>query len=291
MRDELRICKRRKKCYNPLQKGIIGRKCMSSVSEIFAKRKVFIAFIVYGYPNIEASERLIEVMAQEGVDLIEIGIPFSDPTAEGKIIAGANEVALKNGINTDKIFESLARIRHKLIGKKCAVNLAFMTYANIVFSYGKERFIAQMRDLNINALILPDVPFEEKGAFESECVKNGVDLISFVAPTSAESPDRFAQIVREAQGFIYCVSSLGVTGMRESVGGGVREMVSAIKQIRSSIPVAVGFGISSAQQAREIAEFADAIIIGSAIVKLCGEKDCIQKVGAFVKEVRKALDS
>lgn len=262
------------------------RKCMSNFNAIFTKRKGFVAFMAYGYPSIEASEKLIEVMAQNGVDLIEIGIPFSDPIAEGAVIADANEIAIKNGINTDKIFESLARVR-----KQCSVNLSFMTYANVVFSYGKERFIAQMRELEMNALILPDVPFEEKGEFDGECRANGVDLISFIAPTSVDSADRMARIVREARGFIYCVSSLGVTGMRDNVGGGVREMVERIKKIRDDIPVAVGFGISNAQKAREIAEFTDGIIIGSAIVKLCGEKDYLQKVGAFVKEVREALDS
>ena len=260
---------------------------MSNFSEIFTKRKGFVAFITYGYPSIEASEKLLEVMAQNGVDLIEIGIPFSDPTAEGAVIANANEIALKNGINTDKIFESLARVRDKI-----SANLSFMTYANVVFSYGKERFIAQMRELKMNALILPDVPFEEKGEFESDCKANGVDLISFIAPTSADSADRMAQIVREARGFIYCVSSLGVTGMREKLGVGVQEIIERIKQIRADIPVAVGFGISNAQKAREIAEFADAIIIGSAIVKLCeSEKDCVEKVARFTREVRSALDS
>lgn len=257
------------------------------MSNVFKGRKAFIAFITYGYPSIEASERLIEVMAQEGVDLIEIGIPFSDPTAEGEVITNANACALKSGINTQKIFESLARVR-----TKCTTNLAFMTYANVVFSYGKERFIAQMRDLKMNALILPDVPFEEKGKFESVCEANGVDLISFIAPTTAQNEKRFAQIVRKSKGFIYCVSSLGVTGVRVKVGGGVKEMIERIKQIRADIPVAVGFGIADAKKAREIAQFADGIIIGSAIVKLCeSENDCVQKVSAFVREVRSALDS
>lgn len=256
------------------------------MSNIFANHKAFIAFITYGYPSIEASERLIEVMAQEGVDLIEIGIPFSDPTAEGEVITNANANALKSGINTQKIFESLVRVR-----EKCAVNLAFMTYANVVFSYGAKRFIAQMRDLKMNALILPDVSFEEKGEFESECWANGVDLISFIAPTTAQNSERFTRIVRESKGFIYCVSSLGVTGVRVKVGGGVKEMIERIKQIRKDIPVAVGFGIADAKKAREIAQFADGIIIGSAIVKLCeSENDCVQKVGAFVREVRSALD-
>lgn len=257
------------------------------MNNIFAKRKGFIAFITYGYPSIEASERLIEVMTQEGVDLIEIGIPFSDPTAEGEVITNANANALKSGINTQKIFESLARVRTKY-----SVNLAFMTYANVVFSYGKERFITQMRDLQMNALILPDVPFEEKGEFESVCEANGVDLISFIAPTTAQNSERFTRIVRESRGFIYCVSSLGVTGVRVNVGGGVREMIEQIKQIRADIPVAVGFGIADAKKAREIAQFADGIIIGSAIVRMCeNENDCVQKVGAFVREVRNALDS
>lgn len=255
------------------------------MNSIFKHRKAFIAFITYGYPSIEASERLIEVMAQEGVDLIEIGIPFSDPTAEGEVITNANEFALKGGINTQKVFESIVRVR-----QKC--NLAFMTYANVVFSYGKERFLAQMRDLNMNALILPDVPFEEKSEFEGECAKNGIDLISFIAPTTAQNEKRFAQIVREARGFIYCVSSLGVTGMRENIDCGVEKMIQHAKQIRSDIPIAVGFGISSATKAREIARFADGIIIGSAIVRMCEDKsDCVQKVGAFVREVRNALDS
>lgn len=254
---------------------------------IFKNHKAFIAFITYGYPSIEASERLIEIMAQNGVDLIEIGIPFSDPTAEGEVITNANACALKRGIDTQKIFESLARVR-----KKCAVNLAFMTYANVVFSYGIKRFTTQMRDLNINTLILPDVPFEEKGEFENECKANGIDLISFIAPTTAQNKKRFEQIVRESKGFIYCVSSLGVTGVRVNVGGGVKEMVEQIKRIRADISVAVGFGIADAKKAREIAQFADGIIIGSAIVRMCeSENDCIKKVGAFVREVRNALDS
>ncbi len=257
---------------------------MSRISEAFKNKKAFIPFITCGDPSLEVSEQLVVAMAQAGADLIELGIPFSDPTAEGPVIQAASTRALAGGVTTDKIFQMVRRLR-----KTVQIPMVFMTYANVVFSYGTERFVKTAADIGMDGLILPDVPYEEKEEFDSVCRVYGLDLISLIAPTSHE---RISMIAREASGFVYCVSSLGVTGMRSEITTDVGQMVSLVKA-EKNIPCAIGFGISNPQQAREMARVSDGVIVGSAIVKLCGEygQDCVPYVADFVKKMKAAVSS
>ena len=253
-----------------------------SIAEAFSAGKAFIPFITCGDPSLSVTEQLVYAMEEAGADLIELGIPFSDPTAEGPVIQGANERALSGGVTTDKIFEMVIRIR-----EKTSIPLLFMTYANVVFSYGKERFIRNAAEIGMNGLILPDVPFEEKEEFGSVCKTYGLELVSLIAPTSH---DRITSIAREAGGFGYCVSSLGVTGVRSNITTDVGAMVSLVKQAKD-IPCAIGFGISTPDQAKAMAGKADGVIVGSAIVKLCKQygEDCIPYVKEYVREMKEAV--
>lgn len=253
------------------------------VKEAFNKGKAFIAFLTCGDPDIETTERLIAEMEKDGVDLIELGIPFSDPTAEGPVIQGANIRALSKGITTDKIFDMVKRVR-----KTVKIPLVFMTYANVVFSYGTEHFVKNAAEAGVNGLILPDVPYEEKDEFAVPCEKGGLDFISLIAPTSE---NRIAAIAKDAKGFVYCVSSLGVTGVRTAITSDIGGMVSIVRSV-SDIPVAVGFGISTPEQAADMAAKSDGIIIGSAIVKIIAQygADSVKPVGEYVKSIRAAID-
>lgn len=255
---------------------------MSRLSEVFENKKAFIPFITCGDPSLKVSEALVLAMEEAGADLIELGIPFSDPTAEGPVIQAASQRALSGGVTTDKIFDFVARLR-----EKTSIPLVFMTYANVVFSYGTERFVKRAAELGIDGLILPDVPFEEKGEFDQICKAHSLDFISLIAPTSNE---RIATIAREASGFIYCVSSLGVTGVRSEILTDIRAMTDLVKKTRD-IPCAVGFGISTPKQAQEMSKHCDGVIVGSAIVKLCGQygKDCVPYVAELVREMKAAV--
>ena len=235
------------------------------ISDAFASGKAFIPFITCGDPSLELTEQIVYAMEEAGADLIELGIPFSDPTAEGPVIQAANVRALAGGVTTDKIFEMAERIR-----KKTDIPMVFMTYANVVFSYGTERFVKKAAEIGMNGIILPDVPFEEKQEFDSVCREYGLDFISLIAPTSHE---RISMIAKEASGFVYCVSSLGVTGMRSDITTDIGAMVSLVKKA-NDIPCAVGFGISTPEQAAEMAAKSDGAIVGSAIVKLCEKYGC-----------------
>lgn len=252
------------------------------IEEAFANGKAFIPFLTCGDPSLAVTEQLVYAMEEAGADLIELGIPFSDPTAEGPVIQAANVRALKGGVTTDQIFEMVARLR-----QHTRIPMVFMTYANVVFSYGTERFIAKAAELGMDGLILPDVPFEEKEEFDSVCRKYGLDLISLIAPTSHE---RITQIAKEAEGFVYCVSSLGVTGMRSAITTDIGAMVQLVKAAKE-IPCAVGFGISTPEQAAAMAEKSDGAIVGSAIVKLCGQygEACVPYVKEYVKKMKDAV--
>lgn len=230
----------------------------------------------------DVTERLVLEMAKAGADLIELGIPFSDPIAEGPVIQEADIRALASGTTTDKIFDMVRRIR-----KKCDVPLAFMTYMNPVFTYGTERFLKNCRDAGIDAIIVPDVPFDEREELAPFCKKYGVTLISMIAPTSNE---RIRTIAKEAEGFIYVVSSLGVTGVREKITTDVGKMVRLVKEVKD-IPCAIGFGISTPEQAREMAQHADGVIVGSAIVKIIAEygEDCVPYVTDYVRRMKGAM--
>lgn len=256
---------------------------MSNITQAFSKRKAFIPFITCGDPNLAFSEKAIYTLAENGADIIELGIPFSDPVAEGGVIQKATARALESGTSVEDVFRLVAKVR-----TKSSVPLVLMTYANIVFSYGSKEFFAKARELGVDGVILPDVPYEEREEFAR--FAQGIDLIPLIAPTSN---DRIAMLATNAQGFIYCVSSLGVTGVRENIPSN-ESIIARIKQA-SSTPVAVGFGISTPDQVREIARYADGVIIGSAVVSICAlnesEEVRLQKLGAYAREIRAALDS
>ena len=255
---------------------------MSSIREAFSRGKVFIPFITCGDPDTETTLAVVREAVSNGADIVELGIPFSDPTAEGPGIQAANLRALKSGITTDKVFAMVKELRNDV-----DVPLVFMTYANVVFSYGTERFLARCDDVGINGLILPDVPFEEKEEFAPVCRAHNVALISMVAPTSE---DRIAMISREAEGFLYVVSSLGVTGTRTEITTDLASIVGAVRK-NSDIPCAIGFGISTPEQARRMSGIADGVIVGSAIIKLLAKygKDAPSYVGEYVRSMKEAI--
>ena len=255
---------------------------MIKIADAFQNGKAFIPFVTCGDPDLETTAGLVKAMAQAGADLIELGIPFSDPTAEGPVIQGANLRALSAGTTTDKVFELVRELRASV-----CVPMVFMTYANVVFSYGADRFLSRAAQAGVQGLILPDVPFEEKREFEPLCAKYGLELVSMIAPTSHQ---RITAIAREAQGFVYCVSSLGVTGVRSNITTDIGAMVSLVKQAKD-IPAAVGFGISTPEQARAMAATADGVIVGSAIVKLVAQygRESIPVVAQYVKTMKQAM--
>ncbi len=255
---------------------------MSRIKDAFAKGKAFIAFITCGDPDLETTAESVRAMAAAGADLIELGIPFSDPTAEGPVIQSANARALAAGTTTDKIFAMVAELRRDV-----TVPMVFMTYANVVFSYGMDRFLSKAAAAGMDGLILPDVPFEEKEEFAGPCRRYGLDMISLVAPTSE---NRIAGIAKEAEGFLYVVSSLGVTGTRTEITTDLDAIVRVVRE-NTQIPCAIGFGISTPEQAKKMAGIADGAIVGSAIVKLVAQygKDAAPRVGEYVKAMKDAV--
>ena len=255
---------------------------MSKIREAFAGGKAFIPFITCGDPDLETTAAAVRAAVQNGADLIELGIPFSDPTAEGPVIQGANLRALSGGVTTDRIFAFVKELRRDV-----HVPMVFMTYANVVFSYGAERFISTCRDVGMDGLILPDLPFEEKEEFQPLCRQYGIDLISLIAPTSE---NRIAMIAKEAEGFLYIVSSLGVTGARSEITTDLASIVAVVRQ-HTDVPCAIGFGISTPEQARKMAGIADGAIVGSAIIRLLEQygKDAPEHVGAYVKSIKEAV--
>ena len=255
---------------------------MSNIRSAFEKGKAFIPFFTCGDPDLETTAACVRSAVENGADLIELGIPFSDPTAEGPVIQEASIRALNGGVNTDKIFDLVRGLR-----KDVTVPMVFMTYANVVYSYGAERFISTCQQIGIDGLVLPDIPFEEKEEFLPLCRKYGVDLISFIAPTSE---NRIAMIAKEAEGFIYIVSSLGVTGTRSEITTDLESIVRVVRE-NTDVPCAIGFGISTPEQAAKMADTADGVIIGSAIVKLLGEygKDAPAYVGEYAASIKNAV--
>lgn len=255
---------------------------MSKIKEAFANGKAFIPFVTCGDPDLETTKKIVREMVANGADLIELGIPFSDPTAEGPVIQAANIRALAAGTTTDKVFDLVRDLRQDV-----TVPMVFMTYANVVFSYGSEKFISTCEEIGIDGLILPDLPYEEKGEFDDICKAHNVDLVSLIAPTSA---NRVAMIAKEAEGFIYIVSSLGVTGVRTEIQtdiGGLVELVRA----NTDVPCAVGFGISKPEQAAKMAGISDGAIVGSAIMKIieANGKNSAAPVGEYVKSMKDAI--
>ena len=255
---------------------------MSRIHEAFENKKAFIPFITCGDPDLETTAAIVKAMVHNGADLIELGIPFSDPTAEGPVIQEADNRALKGGVNTEKILAFARELR-----KDVKVPMVFMTYANVVYSYGAEKFLAAAQEAEIDGLILPDVPFEEKEEFASLCEEYGLDLISMIAPTSKE---RIRMIAKEAKGFLYVVSSLGVTGVRSQINTDIASLISEVRAV-TDLPCAVGFGISAPEQAARMASLSDGAIVGSAIVRIIAEhgRKSPEAVAAFVKEMSTAV--
>ncbi|MBP5179775.1 MAG: tryptophan synthase subunit alpha [Clostridiales bacterium] len=255
---------------------------MSKIAEAFKNGKAFIPFITCGDPDLETTAAVVRAAVANGASLIELGIPFSDPTAEGPVIQGANLRALNGGVTTDKVFDLVRELRTDV-----TVPMVFMTYANVVFSYGAEKFISTCAEIGIDGLILPDLPFEEKDEFLPICHQYDVDLISLIAPTSE---NRIAMIAKEAEGFIYLVSSLGVTGVRSEIKTDLESIVKVIRE-NTTTPCAIGFGISTPEQAAKMAAISDGAIVGSAIIKFLEKhgKDAPSYVGEYVKSMADAI--
>lgn len=256
---------------------------MSNIKNAFQNGKAFIAFITCGDPDLETTKAAVLAAQENGADLIELGIPFSDPTAEGPVIQRANLRALKGGITTDKIFSFVKELR-----KNVHIPLVFMTYANVIFSYGTRRFLQTCSDIGIDGLILPDLPFEEKKEFLPACREYDVNLISLIAPTSRE---RIAMIAGEAEGFLYIISSLGVTGIRKEINTDLNLILEEVRK-NTELPCAVGFGISTPAQARQMASIFDGVIVGSAIVKLLEQygREAPSHIGAYVRTMKEAVN-
>ena len=244
--------------------------------------KAFICFLTAGDPTADCTVEFILEMERAGADLVEIGIPFSDPTAEGVVIQDANIRALKNGMTTDGAFEIVRRVR-----EKSQIPLAFMTYANPVFHYGYDRFFARCEELGVDAIIIPDMPYEEKREMEEPANAHNVALVSMIAPTSE---DRIQTIASEAKGFIYVVSSMGVTGVRSEIKTDLGAIVESIRKV-TDVPCAIGFGISTPEQAKKMAAVSDGAIVGSAIVKLIAKhgKEAAPEIYGYVKNMKDAV--
>ena len=255
---------------------------MNKISQSFSEGKAFIPFITGGDPDIETTKKLLYALCEAGADLIEIGIPFSDPIAEGPVIEAADERALKAGCTVAKLFDLVAQVRADI-----KIPLLFMTYYNPIFVYGTARFTERCAESGLDGLIVPDLPFEERDELLKPCAQQGLELISLIAPTSQARVETIAQ---NSGGFLYCVSSLGVTGPRQTLGESARHMVAQIRRVTAT-PCAVGFGISTPAQAREVAGFADGVIVGSALVRLAGEygRNCVSPVSRLATELKQAI--
>jgi len=255
---------------------------MNKITAAFQKGKAFIPFLTGGDPDIETSEKLIRAMAEAGADLIEIGVPFSDPIAEGTVIQEASQRSLQGGTTVDKLFDMVIRLR-----KDIDIPFLFMGYANSVYGYGAEKYMKRCQEAGVDGVILPDVPYEEHQEFQTELDKYGITQISMVAPTSQE---RAKEIAQNAEGFLYCVSSLGVTGVRSSFSSNISEIIGLAREV-SDVPCAIGFGISTPEQARDMAQKADGVIVGSAIVRLIAQhgRDSVPVVYDYVKRMKDAI--
>lgn len=246
--------------------------------------KAFIAFLTAGDPDADSTVKFVLEMERAGADLVEIGIPFSDPTAEGVVIQDANIRSLKNGMTTDGVFDIVAKIR-----RQSQIPLVFMTYLNPVFHYGYDLFFEKCESLGVSGIIIPDLPYEEKEEVVIPAKAHHVQVISMIAPTSEA---RIQMIAREAEGFLYVVSSMGVTGVRSEIKTDLGGIVESIRQVTDT-PCAIGFGISTPQQAREMADVSDGAIVGSAIVRLIEKhgKEAAPYLYDYVKEMKDAVKS
>lgn len=255
---------------------------MNNIQNAF-RRKAFIAFLTAGDPDFDTSAENIMAAVRAGADLIEIGIPFSDPIAEGPVIQEANIRALSVGMTTDRAFLLAEQIR-----KQTEIPICFMTYLNPVFHYGYDRFFERCRSVGIDGLICPDLPYEEKSEVSDVAGKYGTDVISLIAPTSEE---RIRRIAENANGFLYIVSSMGVTGERSEIKTDLSKIMETVKKY-AKVPAAIGFGINTPEQAKKMAELSDGVIVGSAIVRLAEKygKNAPQKIYEYVKSMTDGME-
>ena len=252
---------------------------MNRIHHAFENKKAFIVYLMAGDPNLQASAKQILAAQEAGADMIEIGIPFSDPVAEGEVIEAAAARAIAAGTRLDKVFDMVASIKDQM-----RIPMVFMTYLNPVFVYGYDRFFAKCAEIGICGVIIPDLPFEEQDEAKSVAIKYSIDIITLIAPTSAK---RIAQIAKNAEGFIYLVSSMGVTGVRSEITTDLSEIVSEIRKY-TDIPIAVGFGISTPEQVKHYSGIADGVIVGSALVRIIGQygEDAEQKVYEQIRKMK-----
>lgn len=256
---------------------------MSKIDDAFKNGTAFIGFLTAGDPTVDKTVEYILAMEEAGCDLIEIGIPFSDPMAEGVVIQDANVRALKHNTTTDDVFSIVERVR-----EKTDIPLVFLTYINPVFFYGYEKFFKKCGELGVDGIISPDLPYEEKDEIKCFALKNDVDIISLIAPTSSE---RIKMIASDATGFIYVVSSLGVTGMRSEIKTDLNSILEDIREV-TDLPLAVGFGINTPKQAEYISKIADGVIVGSAIVKIIEEhgKNAAEALKEYVSNMKNSCN-
>lgn len=254
----------------------------SRIQSAFTNKKAFIGFLTAGDPTYESSFDNIIAMVKAGADLIEIGIPFSDPIAEGPVIQNADVRALKAGMTTDKAFELAAMVR-----RETDIPLVFMTYLNPVFKYGYDRFFAKCAEIGVDGLICPDMPFEEKREADDIAKSHGIAIISMIAPTSEE---RIKSIAESADGFLYIVSSLGVTGVRSEIKTDLASIMESVKKY-AHVPAAIGFGISTPEQAEKMSKLADGVIVGSAIVRIIEKygENSADEIYKYVKSMTDAV--
>ena len=256
---------------------------MNSIQSVFRKpgRKALIAYVTAGYPDMQATMRAVPLLARCGCDIIELGIPFSDPMADGATIQEASHAALLNGVTIGQCLEAAEKL-----SREASTPLVFMTYLNPVLSYGAERFCRSCASAGVGGLIIPDLPSDECGPLDGLMREQGIDLIQMVAPNS--TPERLALAAGRARGFIYLVSMTGVTGAQNNFAPGLEGYVASVRKVTST-PLCVGFGISTPEQAAVVTKYADGVIIGSRIIQLMKTDPTFEELEKFVRETRKAI--
>lgn len=259
---------------------------MTRITERFQKlkaegRKGFIAYVTAGFPDVNTTLQTVQALEAAGADVIELGIPFSDPMADGPVIQKAATLALQGGITTPKILELVRSIR-----ETSQIPLVVMTYVNTILNVGVDKFVTSFAQAGLDGIIVPDLPLEESGLLAASCAAAGVDLIQLVAPTSPEK--RLVAISQKAQGFVYCVSNTGVTGVRDVDFSHIAKVIEIVRR-ETNVAPAIGFGIGDPRGAKEAAKYADAVIVGSAIVQRLMDEG-VESVHTFAKSIRQALD-
>ncbi|MBM3175145.1 MAG: tryptophan synthase subunit alpha [Chloroflexi bacterium] len=257
---------------------------MKTINSIFKQPNhiALIPYITVGYPSIESTLEVVSILAANGCDMVELGIPFSDPLADGAAIQNASFQALKNGVTPALCLEVA-----KELSQEIDIPMVFMTYLNPVFNYGFEPFCQACSNSGIRGLIIPDLPPEESSELESICHNHNVDLVYLLAPTSTEK--RIKLVASKSSGFIYLVSVAGITGVRDKLPVGLEAFVSKVRNVAKQ-PICVGFGISTPAQAKQVAKIADGVIVGSRIIQLLEADNSFASVAIFIKEMRQAID-